>query len=213
MHQFLKFILFWNNTLHVLDGLSVHHQEFKTVHTATGTCQTDTVTCLLASRSQYLLDIYLLLCVQSWTPDDGWKDRPKHAECYSKIKWIWETGACSWFYYREFDSCMFLFICNSILKSGLYDLKILCDSGVCQLNLCCIVHFLTILCVRMIFIGWWSNVICITGVTKWKICADYWLWHRIWIWIGTSARKNGRNVLQYLQIAFAWALLGRGTYK
>ena len=23
MHQFLKFILFWNNTLHVSDGLSV----------------------------------------------------------------------------------------------------------------------------------------------------------------------------------------------
>jgi len=40
MHQFLKFILFWNNTLHVLDGLSVHHQEFKTVHTATGICKT-----------------------------------------------------------------------------------------------------------------------------------------------------------------------------
>jgi hypothetical protein len=30
-------ILFWNNTVHVSDGLSVHHQEFKTVHTATGT--------------------------------------------------------------------------------------------------------------------------------------------------------------------------------
>ena len=27
-------------TLHVSDGLSVHHQEFKTVHTATGLCQT-----------------------------------------------------------------------------------------------------------------------------------------------------------------------------
>jgi hypothetical protein len=38
MHQFLKFILFWNTTLHVSDGLSVHHQEFKTVHTATGVC-------------------------------------------------------------------------------------------------------------------------------------------------------------------------------
>ena len=25
--QYLKFILFWNNTLHVSDGLSVHHQE------------------------------------------------------------------------------------------------------------------------------------------------------------------------------------------
>ena len=36
MHQFLKFILFWNITLHVSDGLSVHHQDFKTVHTATG---------------------------------------------------------------------------------------------------------------------------------------------------------------------------------
>jgi len=24
--------------------------------------------------------------VQSWTPDDGRKDRPKHEECYSKIK-------------------------------------------------------------------------------------------------------------------------------
>jgi len=38
MHQFLKFILFWNNTLHVSDGLSVHHQEFRTVHTETGIC-------------------------------------------------------------------------------------------------------------------------------------------------------------------------------
>jgi len=32
--------LFWNDTLHVSDGLSVRHQEFKTVHTATGICQT-----------------------------------------------------------------------------------------------------------------------------------------------------------------------------
>jgi len=40
---------FWNNTLHVSDGLSVHHQEFKTVHTATGICQTDTAVYLLSS--------------------------------------------------------------------------------------------------------------------------------------------------------------------
>jgi hypothetical protein len=39
--------LFWFNTLHVSDGLSIHHQEFKTVHTATGICRTDTATCLL----------------------------------------------------------------------------------------------------------------------------------------------------------------------
>jgi len=44
----IKFILFWNDILHVSDGLSVHHQEFKTVHTATGISQTDTAVCLLA---------------------------------------------------------------------------------------------------------------------------------------------------------------------
>jgi len=41
MHQFLYFTLFWNNTLHVSDGLSIHHQEFKTIHTAIGRCQTE----------------------------------------------------------------------------------------------------------------------------------------------------------------------------
>jgi len=56
MHQNIIFILFWNETVHVSDGPSVHHQEFKTVHTATGICQTDTAVCLLADRYQCLLD-------------------------------------------------------------------------------------------------------------------------------------------------------------
>ena len=58
-------IFTWSNTLHVSDGLSVHHQEFKTVHTATGICQADTADCLLASSQQCLLHIRLLLYVQS----------------------------------------------------------------------------------------------------------------------------------------------------
>jgi len=37
----------WSKILHVSDGLSVHHHELKTVHTATGICQTDTAHCLL----------------------------------------------------------------------------------------------------------------------------------------------------------------------
>ena len=42
--------------------------------------------CLLASGyPQYLFDIYLLLYVQSCTPDDGRKDRPKSVECHSKV--------------------------------------------------------------------------------------------------------------------------------
>jgi len=38
MHQFLKFVLFCSSILFVSDGLSVHHQESKTVHTASGIC-------------------------------------------------------------------------------------------------------------------------------------------------------------------------------
>jgi hypothetical protein len=40
--------LFLHNNLHVSDGLSAHHQEFRIVHTVTVICQTDTATCLLA---------------------------------------------------------------------------------------------------------------------------------------------------------------------
>ena len=123
MHQCIKFILFWNDTLHVSDGLSVHHQEFKTVHTATGICQTDTAVYLLANRKQYLFDKCLLLYVQSWTPDDGRKNRPKHVECHSKINKfdtlskqtavsVWQTPVavctvlnCWWWTGRPSETC------------------------------------------------------------------------------------------------------------
>jgi len=62
MHQCLKFIVFWSNTLHVSDGLSIHHQELKTVHTATGICQTDTAVYLLASSSSICLT-YVCCCM------------------------------------------------------------------------------------------------------------------------------------------------------
>jgi hypothetical protein len=63
MHQCIKFILFWNDTLHVSDGLSVHLQEFKTVYTATGICQTDTADCLLVDSSICLA--YACCCIYS----------------------------------------------------------------------------------------------------------------------------------------------------
>ena len=40
----------------------------------------------LVSSQHNLYDIYLLLCVQCWTPDDGQKPFPKHVEFYSKNK-------------------------------------------------------------------------------------------------------------------------------
>jgi hypothetical protein len=39
-----------------------------------------------SKQASDLYDIYLMLYVQSCTPDDGLKDRPKHVECYYKIK-------------------------------------------------------------------------------------------------------------------------------
>ena len=78
-------LFYFGMTLHVSDGLSVHHLEFKTVHTATGISQRDTAVCSLASRQQYLFGKCLLLYVQ----------------CHSKIKKKWYIGASSWFYCRN----------------------------------------------------------------------------------------------------------------
>ena len=45
--------------------------------------KTNQILPLLASKQwQYLIDISLLLYVQSWTPDVCWKDHPKHAELF-----------------------------------------------------------------------------------------------------------------------------------
>jgi len=64
MYNTLKFILFWNNPLHVLDGLSVHHQESKTyIQHQVYVVQ---VLWLLASKQpQNLYDIYLMMYVPS----------------------------------------------------------------------------------------------------------------------------------------------------
>jgi hypothetical protein len=48
MHKYLKCILFCSCTLHVSNGLSVHHQVSKIVHTAFGICQTASADCMLA---------------------------------------------------------------------------------------------------------------------------------------------------------------------
>jgi len=45
-------LFYFGMTLHLSEGLSVHHQEFKTVHTATGICQTNTADCLNTRSSK-----------------------------------------------------------------------------------------------------------------------------------------------------------------
>ena len=50
---------------------------------------------VLASIQQILFDIYLMLYVQSQTPDDRRKDLPKHVQCCSKKKIKFEI-LCIW---------------------------------------------------------------------------------------------------------------------
>ena len=75
--------LFWNETLHVSDSSSVHHQEFSTVHTA----------------MVYVIQVFWhipLLCLQWKTPDDEQRNCPKHVVSFQN-KNIWEISASRWF--------------------------------------------------------------------------------------------------------------------
>jgi len=44
-------LFYFGITFHVSDGLSVHHQQLKTPHTVTGTCQTNTAVYLLSKQT------------------------------------------------------------------------------------------------------------------------------------------------------------------
>jgi len=69
-------------------------------------------------QSTNLYDMYLMLYVQFWTPDDGRKDRPKHVEWYS----INSKKKCAsgWFYYRNISRCTVTW------TSNLYEILSMC---------------------------------------------------------------------------------------
>ena len=55
----------WSNTLHISNGLSVHYQELKTVHTAPGIYQTDTADCL-RSPLKVISDLHPYQLLVGW---------------------------------------------------------------------------------------------------------------------------------------------------
>ena len=67
--------------LRVSDLFSVHHQESSTVYTAIGICHTG-----YADWASCQHNLYVLLCVQCYDPNDGQKTCPKHVQFYSKNK-------------------------------------------------------------------------------------------------------------------------------
>jgi hypothetical protein len=68
--------LFWNNTLHVLDIHSVHHQEEDHTHSIRYMSYRF---CGLLASSHKTCMTYLMPCVRSEAPDDGRRDHPKRS--------------------------------------------------------------------------------------------------------------------------------------
>jgi len=68
------------NAVRVSGGFSAHHQELKTVHTASGICKA----CLPLVIAGSKLGIYQMLCVRFWAPDDGRRNCLKHVQ-----HWQW----------------------------------------------------------------------------------------------------------------------------
>jgi hypothetical protein len=63
------------------------------------------------SKNVYDIRVYLNLYVQSWTPDDGWKEGPKHVEWYSVNS---KNCASSWFCYRNISRCTVPWTSNDV---------------------------------------------------------------------------------------------------
>ena len=67
IQRYTIYLFLWNS-LHVSGGSSAHHQELKTVYTASGT-----------------LSKCPMLYIQFWAPDDGRRNRLKHVENFTEI--------------------------------------------------------------------------------------------------------------------------------
>jgi hypothetical protein len=69
------------NALHFSSGFSAHHQELKSLHAASGICQT-CQTCLLLplAVTAKKFDKYLMFHVKIRAPDDERKNRSKNVE-------------------------------------------------------------------------------------------------------------------------------------
>jgi hypothetical protein len=82
--------LFWNETPHVPDSSSVHHQELFTVHSAMvyviQVCRQLLSRIRMESSSILIQPVWHipLLCVRWETPDDGQRNCPEHVEFHSK---------------------------------------------------------------------------------------------------------------------------------
>jgi len=101
--------IYFGMTLHVSDGLSVHHQDLKTVHTAIGICQTDNC-CLLASGYEMeMANQFHLASCSKQTAVSVWQMRV--AVCTVFNSWWWTerpSETCRVSFQNKFDALVHL---------------------------------------------------------------------------------------------------------
>jgi hypothetical protein len=108
MHYTSNLFLFSNNTLHVLNGLSVHHQESKTVRTASACYQAATEPVRhVPDAACTVLDFRNVRILNS---DAGELPRRKHTTCRVLFQNKINLRYCAsgWFYHGSTLRCMFL---------------------------------------------------------------------------------------------------------
>jgi hypothetical protein len=87
MQRYTMYLLLWN-ALHVSGESSVHHQELKTVHTASGTSNSVRKPVPTLPRQRQVAvkpGKYPILCLQFLAPDDGRRTRLKHVQHFTEI--------------------------------------------------------------------------------------------------------------------------------
>ena len=93
MQRYTIYLFLWN-ALHVSGGSSSHHQELKTVYTASDTLSNSSISSTTVVGSSKVLTKYPMLYIKFWAPDDGRRNCMKHVEDFTEINKLFNVASC-----------------------------------------------------------------------------------------------------------------------
>jgi len=143
MNQFIKFILEWHYTCFdrsFRPSSGIQDCTNSNRHLPNRYC------CLLASKQTAVFDICLLLYVQSWTSDDGRKDRLKHVDYHSKINKLDTLVHLVGF------TIEIILRCTALWTSDFSS----CSDTNSQFAFCCFVYVVVCLCICVLLLGFFN---------------------------------------------------------
>ena len=103
MRRYTIYLFLWN-ALHVSGGSSAHHQELRTVYTASGTLSKLYCYLPLSWKRWNYLTKYPMLYKQFWGPDDGRRNPLKHVGHFTEINKLCNV-ASFWLYLEILSQC------------------------------------------------------------------------------------------------------------